>query len=246
MFTAVQDAINRGYLDAEIEFVFVNRERGQTIPTDRFLDLVEASSIPLVTLSSQRFRRENGNGPWGSLRHEFEREALSRLGRFSPDVSVMAGFMLFTPELSRHMLLLNQHPALPSGAIGRWQDAIWEVIEKAGETHGSMMHIATPDLDRGPVVSTCSFALRGADFSPLWQYAQNLNIADLRSSGDENLPLFAAIRNSGVQREPHLVVETLRSIAQGAIDLDAIVKGDIVEPVDLTCKVDLALMRSKN
>ena len=55
MFAAVLDAIRSSHLNAEFEFVFVSRERGQTAPTDSFLDLTEANNIETVTLSSQRF-----------------------------------------------------------------------------------------------------------------------------------------------------------------------------------------------
>ncbi len=243
MFSAVLDAIDDGHLDAEFEFVFVNRERGQTVPTDSFLDLVKVNSIPLVTRSSMRFRRERGNSPWETLRSDFELEMLTQLKGFTPDVSVMAGFMLFTPAVSRQMLLLNQHPALPSGAIGKWQDAIWDVIEKGEELHGAMMHVATPELDRGPVVSMCSFPVQGPDYEPLWKDVRNRDIAKLKDAGDESLPLFVAIRDAGVKREPHLVVETLKAVAEGAVDLRAIIKDDINDPIDLTDKVESALAR---
>ena len=52
LLTAALDAIDSGRLNAQIEFVFVNRERGQHEGTDRYMDLVESRGIPLVTLSS--------------------------------------------------------------------------------------------------------------------------------------------------------------------------------------------------
>ena len=157
MFTAVLNAIQSGHLNAEFEFVFVSRERGQTAPTDSFLDLTAANNVETVTLSSQRFRRDNDGAPWSKLREAYDKAALSALERFSPDVSVMAGYMLYAPEISRRMLILNQHPALPGGTIGKWQDAVWDVIENQDDRHGAMMHIATPELDRGPVASFLRF-----------------------------------------------------------------------------------------
>src|SRR3990170_2001805 len=62
LLTGIVEAIRRGELAAEIAFVFCNRERGQYEATDVFLDLVEGYGIPLVTLSSGRFRgRYNGD-----------------------------------------------------------------------------------------------------------------------------------------------------------------------------------------
>ena len=246
MFTAVLDAINSGDLASNFEFVFVNRERGQTAPTDSFMDLVEANDIPLVTLSSLKFRRANGNAPWSQLRDAFDRAILEKIDEFKPDVSVMAGFMLFTPDVSRRLVCLNQHPALPGGTIGKWQDAIWDVIEQSAERHGSMVHIATPELDRGPVTTFCKFPIRGQEFAAKWENAANQHIPSLRRTGDENLPLFAAIREAGIKRERPLVVETLKAVANREVDLGAIVDGAISEPIDMTDRVEAALSRAES
>ena len=53
---AVMEAIRSGNLDAEIEFVFCNRERGETEATDTFLDMVEGYGIPLVNFSYKMYR----------------------------------------------------------------------------------------------------------------------------------------------------------------------------------------------
>ena len=241
MFEAVFGAIQAGELNASIEFVFLNRERGQTAPTDSFLDLVESQGIPLVTLSSRRYRRERGNAPWSVLRSDFDRAVLAKINRYNPDVSVMAGYMLFAPEISREMLILNQHPALPGGTIGRWQDAIWDVIENRAETHGSMIHIATSELDRGPIATVCSFSVRGTSFDVLWADADKADITALRRASDESLPLFRAVREEGVKRERPLVVETLKAIVANEIDLDAVARGAIDSPLDLTERVEAAI-----
>ncbi len=246
MFEAVLTAIQSGDLNAQFEFVFVSRERGQTAPTDSFLDLVEANGIDLVTLSSLRFRRDHGNTPWSELREDFDRAVLARLEGFHPDVSIMAGYMLFAPEISRRMLVLNEHPALPGGTIGKWQDAIWDVIEQRADEHGVMVHVATPELDEGPVATVCRFTVRGPEFDPLWNDAQTSDIVDLRKSGDETLPLFAEIRAAGIQRERPLVVETLKGLAAGEIDLSAVVSGGQAEPLDMTDRVDAAIAESQS
>ena len=238
MFTAVLDAIRNGDLNAQFEFVFINRDRGQTSPTDSFIELSEANQIPTITISSLKFRHQNNNAPWSQLRESFDHVVISKLKPFKPDISVMAGYMLFAPQISRDMLVLNQHPALPGGTIGKWQDAIWDVIQKSGNDHGAMVHVATPQLDRGPVITTCSFTVRGPDFDPLWQDARNRGISQLRKSGDESFPLFAAIRRAGLKRERPLVVETLKAIANGEIDLDAIKQDAHIEPIDMSARVD--------
>jgi len=246
MFTAVLNAIQCGHLNAQFEFIFVNRERGQTGPTDSFIDLAESNRIPTVTISSAKFRQQRKPSTWSELRIEFDQTVLEHLAPFAPDVSVMAGYMLFAPEISRHMLCLNQHPALPGGTIGKWQDAIWDVIEQDADAHGSMIHIATPELDRGPVVTTCGFTIRGPNYDHLWQDASHRNIAHLRKAADENLPLFAAIREAGVRREQPLVVETLKAIADGNIDLTAIGQDSQSNPVDMTEQVEAAVARNQH
>ena len=246
MFTAVLDAVSSGHLNAEFEFVFVSRERGQTVPTDSFLDLTAANRIETVTLSSQHFRQTQNRKPWSQIRELYDRAALSALERFSPDVSVMAGYMLFAPEICRQMLVLNQHPALPGGTIGKWQDAIWDVIESNQDQHGAMMHIATPELDRGPVATYCSFSVRGPEFDPYWEDAKKCDIDQMRRVGDENLPLFREIRAAGIKRERSLVVETLRAVAEGAIDLNAIAAGTQYRPVDMTDAVEDAVAQDQS
>ena len=241
MFTAVLNAIQSSHLNAEFEFVFVSRERGQSAPTDSFLDLVESNHIETVTLSSQRFRRNNNGAPWSKLREAYDKAALSALERFSPDVSVMAGYMLYAPEISRRMLILNQHPALPGGTIGKWQDAVWGVIENQDDRHGAMMHIATPELDRGPVATYCSFSIRGPEFDPYWEDAKAIDIDQMRRASDESLPLFAAIREVGLKRERPLVVATLKAVADGEIDLKAIAAGTHPHPIDMTEAVEAAV-----
>lgn len=245
MFEAVLKAIETDHLNATFEFVFVNRERGQTEPTDSFLDLADAKGIPTITLSSYRFRRKNDNAPWSQLRDQFDRAVLSEVRGFNPDISVMAGYMLFAPEISRNMLVINQHPALPGGTIGTWQDAIWDVIEKRDDRHGSMIHIATPELDRGPALTTCTFSVRGPKFDDLWEDARDSNVPQLRASGEEAFPLFAAIRNAGVKRERPLVVETLRAIADGDIDPSGYIDVDEKNPIDLTAKVEAAISENQ-
>ena len=60
MFEAVRDAIEAGAMDAELAFVFCNRERGEAGATDSFFDLVEQAGAPLVARSSVRYRRAVG------------------------------------------------------------------------------------------------------------------------------------------------------------------------------------------
>ena len=60
LLRAAVEAIAEGRLDAEMAFVFSNRERGQFEATDAFFDQIAGHGIPLVTLSDSNFRRAHG------------------------------------------------------------------------------------------------------------------------------------------------------------------------------------------
>jgi folate-dependent phosphoribosylglycinamide formyltransferase PurN len=133
-----QGAIQRGELSARIQFVFSNREPGEAEGSDRFFQQVHDYGIPLVTLSSQRFRRERGGGPFSRHRLEFDREVMKRLEGYKPDLCVMAGYMLIVDaEMCQRYTMLNLHPALPGGLVGTWQEVIWKVIQEKAQEAGA-------------------------------------------------------------------------------------------------------------
>jgi folate-dependent phosphoribosylglycinamide formyltransferase PurN len=217
----VQSAIERGDLSAQIQFVFSNREQGEAEGSDRFFQQVHDYGIPLLTLSSQRFRREHGGGPFSGHRLEFDREVMKRLEGYEPDLCVLAGYGLITDaEMCNRYTMLNLHPALPGGPVGTWQQVIWMVIEEKAREAGSYIHLATEDLDRGPVLTYCSFPTRGGAFDELWQQIEGRSIDDLKSSDGEDLPLFQLIRQEGIRRERPLLLETLKAFANGDIRLE--------------------------
>lgn len=227
LLTAAVEAIRSGELDAEIAFVFCNRERGEYEGTDSYLDLVESFGIPLLTLSSRRFRRERGGDlsktghplpPW---RTEYDRAVAELVGRYTFDVGVLAGYMLvFTGPMCNRYPLLNLHPAAPGGPVGTWQEVIWRLIDARAERSGVMVHLATEELDRGPPVTYCTFSLRGPAFDPLWEALGSRTAADVREREGEEHPLFLEIRRHGVVREQPLVLETLRALAQGRVRVE--------------------------
>ncbi len=222
MLRFVQDRIERGLLDARIQFVFSNRDRGQAQGSDRFFQLVDSHNLPLVTRSSARFRRSRSSSglSWAELRPEYDRLVIDDLKDFQPDVCVLAGYMLiFSGEMCRRYPLLNLHPALPDGPIGTWQEVTWELIRQRATRTGAMIHLATEELDRGPVVSYCTAPITGPDFAPGWQELEGASLEDVRATRGEELPLFQQIRQAQYRREPYLVLETLRAVADGRITI---------------------------
>ena len=256
LLTAAADAIGAGELDAEIAFVFCNRERGEHEATDGFLDLATSYDIPCLILSSRRFRRERGGAlsrpgeplpPW---RTEYDRRVADIVAEQPFDVGMLAGYMLiFTPEMSRRHPFLNLHPAEPGGPVGTWQNVIWQLIDRRAERSGAMIHLATDELDRGPTVAYCSYALGGPTFDPLWEALDARTAADLQEAEGEEQPLFREIRRHGEARELPLVVATLGAFAAGRVRIEAgrVVDGDgrpIPGGLDLTPEIDRAVART--
>ncbi len=231
------NAIDSGELRGKITFVFVNRVKGQTDPTDRFLTLVRSHGIPLITLSSRDFRQSHNNDPWANLREVFDKAVIELLSPYDADIAVHAGYMLIAPLLCLEYLTLNLHPALPGGTIGMWQQAIWDVIDKRLDRTGAMIHVSTINVDEGPVIATTGFSVRGKEFDPLWKEIDGLDLKTLKQEQGEELGLFKAIRKAGLLRERPLLVETLKAVAQGLINPTR--SEDII---DLTRTVEKSMM----
>ncbi len=211
----VQDRILRGQLDAQIQFVFSNRAPGEAEGSDEYFQLVNSYDLPLHTLSSSQFRRTRG-GSLANHRDEFDRLVMTQLGDYPVDVCVLAGYMLIVGgTMCRQYSLLNLHPALPDGPIGTWQEVIWALIEQRASQTGAMTHLATEDVDRGPVVSYCTASITGGEFGDHWDELKQLDLGSVKSSQGEAYPLFQLIRQAEYLREPYLLLETLRALADG-------------------------------
>jgi len=233
LLSSALEAIYSGDLNAELAFVFVNRVKGQTKRTDRFLELVGSRGIPLVMLSSRDFRRANDNKPWAELREAFDEAAIELLRPHNADIAVHSGYMLIAPLLCSKYLTLNLHPALPGGTIGMWQQAVWDVITEGLDETGAMIHVSTENVDEGPVLSTATFSVRGGEFDSLWADVNGADFDALKSDPGEDLPLFKAIRCAGLLRERPLLIETLKAVGEGQIDPTG--AGDVV---DLSVEVE--------
>ncbi len=256
LLQAVQSAIMAGELDARIEFVYCSRERGETEATDAYLDLVESYSVPLVSFSYQKYRaarrmpNPDPNAPLPRWRLDYDAEVMRRLEPFSPDICVLAGFMLITgPEMCRRYRILNLHPAAPDGPAGTWQQVIWKLIETGADRQGVKMHVAVPELDAGPTATYCTFAIRGPVFDPLWQEIGDKTVAQVKAEEGVENALFKAIRAHGAVRETPLIVATLQAFSRGEVRItddrqvvDAAGRG--IPGYDLTPQID-AMVRDK-
>lgn len=250
LLRAAVEAIRAGRLNAEIAFVFCNREPGEYEATDVFLNQARSYGLRVVTLSSRRFRKAHGgarsrpDAPLPPWRRAYDRQVASLLPPF--DIGMLAGYMLITTEeLCERYPLLNLHPAAPGQPAGTWQEVIWQLIAERAAYSGARIHLATTELDAGPIVTYCTYRLRGPGIDELWRDVACQTLEAARASKGEELPLFKEIRRRGAARELPLVVETLRAFADGRL---RIVGGRPVrdgEPIqgglDLTEQVEAAL-----
>lgn len=246
LYAGVKEAIDRGELAAEIAFAFCNREPGEHEGSDGFMEMVRSHGIPVVALSSQRFRRERGAARFADVREAYDDAAMALLRGHTADFHVTAGYgLIFGAAMARSRPALNLHPAATNGPIGTWQQVIWKLIETRATESGAFVHLATEELDRGPVVSYVTFPIRGGGFDELWREAEAADVAGLQARFGEELPLLQAIRREGVARERPLLLETLKAVAAGRTRISG---GEVVDeggaptaPVCLNVEVERAV-----
>ena len=125
--------------------------------------------------------------------------------------------LITSPDLCARFAMLNLHPALPGGPTGTWQQVIWQLLADEADETGAMVHLATAELDRGPVVAYCSFPIVGLRWDRLWHAFRRqrdaLGLDALAAAEGERQPLFAEIRRQGERREIPLLYQTVREFA---------------------------------
>ena len=227
LLQAVQDKSYSGDINGKISFVFSNREPGESKESDLFFKLVRSYNIPLICLSHKKFKTDREEKEW---RIKYDREVHKKIEPFAPDLCVLAGYMLIvSEELCQKYDMINLHPAPPGGPTGSWQEVIWALIQNEADTAGAMMHLVTPELDRGPVISYCLFSTKGEPFSEYWPK-------------DDKKMLFRLIRQHELAREFPLIILTLQALSQGDVCIkdgrviDA--QGKSISGYNLSAKVD--------
>jgi len=227
LLQAVQDKIHRGDINGKISFVFSNREPGEAKESDLFFELVQSYNIPLLGLSHQKFKTAAEEQEW---RIKYDKEVNKKIEPFAPDLCVLAGYMLIvSEELCQKYDMINLHPAPPGGPTGSWQEVIWTLIQIKADTAGAMIHLATPELDRGPVISYCLFSIKGELFAEYWRK-------------DDKDMLFRLIRQHELAREFPLIILTLQALSRGEVGIkdrrviDA--QGKLISGYDISSKID--------
>ena len=227
LLQAVQDRSQRGDINGKISFVFSNREPGEAKESDLFFELVRSYNIPLICLSHKKFKTGGEEKEW---RIKFDKEVNKKIKPFAPDLCVLAGYMLIvSEELCQKYDMINLHPAPPGGPTGSWQEVIWTLIQHRADTAGAMIHLATPELDRGPVISYCLFSIKGDPFTEYWQR-------------DDKDMLFRLIRQHELAREFPLIILTLQALSRGEVSIkdrrviDA--RGKLISGYNISGRID--------
>ena len=249
LLTVAHNSIKSDEIKAEIAFVFCSREPGEARESDSFIRLVERYQIPLVCFSYQNFKtRQNSSLAEAKIslpqwRLDYDREVMKRLDSFTPDLCVLAGYMLIvSKEMCRRYDMINLHPAMPGGPTGTWQEVIWQLIDNEAQQTGVMMHLVTPELDKGPVVTYCTFAIRGGHFDRYWQEIEALPAGNPKAQRARNA-LFKLIRKYGLAREFPLITSTIKAFSQGKVRVTADKKvvdadGKLIKGYNLTSEIN--------
>jgi len=233
LLQAVQNKSHSGDINGKISFVFSNREPGEAKESDLFFELVRSYNIPLICLSHKKFKtakEEEGLDIEEEWRIKYDKEVNKKIETFAPDLCVLAGYMLIvSAELCQKYDMINLHPAPPGGPTGSWHEVIWTLIQNKADTAGAMMHLATPELDRGPAVSYCLFPIKGEPFAEYWRK-------------DDKDMLFRLIRQHELAREFPLIILTLQALSRGEVGIkdrrviDA--QGKLISGYNLSGRID--------
>jgi folate-dependent phosphoribosylglycinamide formyltransferase PurN len=168
-------------------------------------------------------------------RIEYDRQMLKLLRKADSYLNV--GYMqIIGPEILRTIDIINLHPAIPAiGPVGMWPGVMKEqaqrplpyllklkevtkkdiskVMNISRNKAGGMLHIATEELDRGPVISWYEFALTSPKLNKLWLKA-------VRGYKDKefNLTINALaeeIRAEQFKGEEPLILLTYKNLTRG-------------------------------
>jgi phosphoribosylglycinamide formyltransferase-1 len=252
LLQVVYRKVQTGEIEGTISFVFSNREPDEAKQSDLFFDLVRSYNIPLICFSSKKFEamqhvKDRADGEaLPEWRFEYDRAVMERLQGFKQDLCVLAGYMLIVgKEMCQRYDMINLHPAAPGGPKGSWQEVIWALIEEKAVESGVMMHLVTPELDRGPTITYCTYPIRGEPFDRYWREIGNSSVAEIKKEQGENNALFKLIRQHGLVREFPLIVSTLDTFSRGEVKREAGTmldrSGKPISGYDLTDEVNRAV-----
>jgi phosphoribosylglycinamide formyltransferase-1 len=195
------EALRSKEIDARISFIFINREEKGNKCRRRIIEMAEENHIPVIIYPSDTFMPELKGKDIATWRDEYGKGLRERISQHKMDFGVLAGYMLIMdPETCRRYDIINLHPALPDTYKGTWEEIVGQVVDNDDECYGSTVHLVTPELDRGQAIAFDSFPLRA-----------------IRERDGTRMELVNAIRAEEVRREAHLLMATIKLLAEGDI-----------------------------
>ncbi|KGR76603.1 phosphoribosylglycinamide formyltransferase [Ureibacillus sinduriensis] len=137
-FQAIQQAIDIGKLDAQIEIVITDK------PDAVVVKRAKNFNIPVFSFSPKRFETKGA----------YEQEIIEILKEHQVEWVILAGYM----RLIGHTLLsafsnriVNIHPSLLPSFPGK--DAIGQAMEHGVKVTGVTVHLVDEGMDTGPILS---------------------------------------------------------------------------------------------
>jgi phosphoribosylglycinamide formyltransferase-1 len=238
LFKRIFEDMGSGYISAELPYIFCNREPEDNRETDRYSawlsDYIGKNGFgtKIVRFSSKKFAERSGKGA------DYYESAMSYLEDVGFDArntnNLMIGFMKIVPaETTNKYTFINLHPAVPWGFTGAWEEVIWSQILDDSQTVGAMIHIATEEMDRGPVISYTHRAISpgtgnmmislGSDLRKLYlddperfEELKNKQYKD-NPTHRKMMVLHRAMRGDQFALESPLISVTMRGLGKGEV-----------------------------
>lgn len=138
---------DRTSLHFDIEYVLLTRSRSDSDVALKMAEAAAGAGIDVVEVPARQFRDEHSEDDW---RDRFEEQVIKEVGPRGADFVVLAGYMWIARErLLGSQRMINLHPALPGGPTGMRDDILVDLIRSGASVTGAMMHVVSPELDRG-------------------------------------------------------------------------------------------------
>jgi phosphoribosylglycinamide formyltransferase-1 len=193
--------IRSGEIDAQLSFVFINRDIKGNAYRKSIVETAEAMDVPVIVLPSEGFMpdlKQQNNAEW---REDYGQALRASISKYPMDFGVLAGYMLVVdPETCRQFTIINLHPALPDTYKGTWEEIVQKVVENGDERYGATVHVCTPELDCGEPIAYDSFPL-----------------ADIKRRYESRDELVKAIRAEELKREAYLLMETIKAMVNDEV-----------------------------
>lgn len=223
LFKTVWEASRRGDINIRIPWLFVNRRPGKSPVTDQLFALAEELGVPAHWFPAREFKWDLYQKDMDEWTLQCDQEYMKIIGKAAPvDLMLLGRFMhIFGPEMCDRYTMLNLHHATPWGPKRSLDEVLWEHIRNRDAEAGTMLHVATPDLDRGAPVAYFRFPIggpRGAHYQPHWNAMEGYTFAQLQADGVA-APFFEQAKTDIHRREKPFVLETLRRLGAGEIVL---------------------------